>query len=124
MDIYKEAARNKIRISTFKGLLSVESIWDLKLTELDKLAVGLQEEVERSTTKSFLKPKSTEDVETKLKFDIVLDILETKQKERDEANEAAKKKDQRDKIASIIANKEDEVLHSKSLDELKKMLEE
>lgn len=123
MDIYKNASKQKLRFKTSKGNLSTEQLWDLSLNELDALAVSLEEETDKTAKKSFLTETSTKNQTAKLRFDIVLDVLETKVKARDTALKAAETKARNQKIMSLIQDKEDESLKEKSVDELKKMLE-
>lgn len=120
--MYKQASKQKLRIATNKGNLTVEQLWDLSLTDLDALAVSLETAYNESGKKSFLVKKSVKDKDTKLVFDIVLDILQTKVEEADAAKEAKETKEHNQKILSLIAEKQDEALKGKSLKELEKML--
>ena len=80
--MYKEASKLKLRFQTTKGILSVEQLWELSLTELDALAVSLEEEYKNSDGKSFLDKKTEKDKMVKLRFDIVLNVLNTKVEEK------------------------------------------
>ena len=53
MENFKQASKEKLRIQTNKGLLSVEQLWDLSLSDLDILAVSLENEYKESGKKSF-----------------------------------------------------------------------
>ena len=120
--MYKTASKLKLRFSTTVGNLSVEQLWDLPLEPLDTLAVSFQEAYEKSDKKSFLVTKSKKDKELKLRFDIVLDILETKVKERDARLEEADNKMHNQKVLGLISKKQDSELENKSIKELEKML--
>jgi len=120
--MYKEASKQKLRIQTSKGLLAVEQLWDLPVAELDRIAVALQDEYKESGKKSFLVVKSTKDKVLKLKFDIVLDILNTKIDEAAVLSTAAEKKAHNQKILTMIAEKKDQDLAGKSVAELEAML--
>jgi len=122
--IYKEASKLKLRIQTTKGHLNVEQLWGLSLTELDALAVSLEEDYKNSKSKSFLDKKTDKDKIIKLRFDIVLDILNTKVEEKDAAKKEAEDKEHNQKILSIIKEKQDEALKGKSIKELEKMLKD
>lgn len=122
MDNFKEAIRQKIRFSTTRGPLTTEQLWDLSLTDLDNLAVTLKEEYEASGKKSFLVAKSTKDKTTKLKFDVVLDILTTKVDEAETTREALEIKEHNKKIIALIQEKKDESLKGKSIRQLEEML--
>lgn len=121
-NIYKQASMLALRIETSKGSLSVEQLWTLKLTELDQLAVSLKKSMEDSSTKSFLKATTKVNQLAKLKFDIVLDILNTKKEAQDAASMDAEKKAHNEKILALIAQKEDGKLQEMSIEELKLML--
>ena len=120
--MYKQASKEKLRIQTNKGLLSVEQLWDLSLTELDTLAVNLEAAYKESGKKSFLVTKSVKDKTTKLLFDIVLDILTTKVEESELAREAKDNKEHNQKILNLIVEKKEGDLKEKSVKELEKML--
>ncbi|HAS44175.1 MAG TPA: hypothetical protein DCS93_27095 [Microscillaceae bacterium] len=122
--IYKEASKLKLRIQTTKGHLNVEQLWGLSLAELDALAVSLEEAYKNSKSKSFLDKKSEKDKIVKLRFDIVLDVLNTKVEEKEAAKKEAEDKEHNQKILSIIKEKQDEDLKGKSIKELEKMLKE
>lgn len=122
MSDYKKASRVKLRFATTKGLLAAENLWDLKLEDLNTLAVGLDEKYEASGKKSFLTEKSDKDKNLKLALDIVVDVLTTKIEENKESSESLKTKANNDRILGIIARKTDEELEGKSIEELSKML--
>ena len=120
--MYKEASKQKVRFQTNKGLLTTEQLWDLNLNELDSLAVSLEDAYKNSKGKSFLDKRSTKDKGLKLQFDIVLEVLQTKVDENDAALKTKEVKEHNQKILSIIAEKREEGLKSKPLEELEKML--
>lgn len=122
MDIFAQASKEKLRIPTNKGVLSVEQLWDLSLTDLDTLAVSLENEYKESGKKSFLVTKSVKDKAAKLKFDIVLEILGNKVEEAEAATIARENKEHNQKILALIADKKDEALSKKSVKDLEAML--
>ncbi len=122
MENFKLANKQKLRISTTKGLLSPEQLWDLPLEDLDSLAVSLEDAHKQSGKKSFLNTKSEKDRVAKLKFDLVLEILNTKVEEAQAAAEAQEIKEHNKKIIGIIADKQDESLKGKSIKQLEAML--
>lgn len=120
--MYKEASKMQLRVATSRGELSVEQLWSLPLTELDQLAVNLEKEYKESNSKSFLIKKTAKNKTTKLKFDIVLDILSTKVDERDAQQEAQQTKEHNQKIMALIQKKQEGELEGKSIKELQEML--
>ena len=123
MEIYKLASQQQLRFQTSKGSLSTEQLWSLDLKELDELAVQLEAQHKESGKKSFLVKSSQKDKTAKLKFDIVLDILNTKVEAEQEAREAQEKKEHNKKIITLIAEKKDEALKGKSIKELEGLLQ-
>ena len=120
--MYKKASQLKLRFETSKGSLSVEQLWSLSLTDLDTIAVSLEESVGKSKTKSFLDDKSLEDKVTSLKFDIVFDVLTTKLELQEAKRKELQNKSNNEKIMRLIAEKQDSELQNKSIDELMAML--
>jgi len=122
MEMYKEANKQKLRFQTNKGLLSTEQLWDLSLTDLDTLAVSLESAHKNSKGKSFLEKRTTTDKGLKLKFDIVLDVLQSKVEDAEIATLERENKEHNQKILALIAEKKDGQLAGKSIKELEKML--
>ena len=122
-NIFEYAVRNKIRFP-FKGMISVEDLWDLSLTNLDSIYKTLNKEVKQSEEESLLTVKTSVDTELEVQIAIVKHIVSVKLEEQKAREKAAEKKAQKQKIMSIIATKEDEALHNSSLEDLKKMLDE
>ena len=122
MENFKQATKEKLRFQTNKGLLSAEQLWDLSLADLDNLAVELQEKYEESGKKSFLVKRSVKDKTAKLRFDVVLDVLQTKSDEMEEAKQKAEDKKHNEEIMQLIVEKQKEGLKGKSIKQLESML--
>ena len=122
MENYKQASQQKLRFQTNKGSLSTEQLWDLSLEDLDALAVSLETEHKQSGKKSFLVKTSAKDKTAKLRFDVALDVLNTKVDEANAFAEAQEVKQHNEKIITLIAEKQDESLKGKSIKQLEAML--
>jgi hypothetical protein len=122
MENFKLASQRKLRFQTSKGSLSTEQLWDLSLEDLDALAVSLETEHKQSGKKSFLVKTSAKDKTAKLRFDVALDVLNTKVEEMQAAQEAAEIKEHNKKIIQLISEKQDESLKGKSIKQLEAML--
>lgn len=123
--MYKKAIRAKLRFQTSKGLLTIEQLWGLTLTELKNLIISLHETVKKvpSEDLAFLETETVEEEsEDKMRFNIAVDVYKTKQQEAKDSREEASKKAFNQHIAEIIAEKEEADLRSKSIDELKAMM--
>lgn len=120
--MYKEAIRKKYRYLTTKGSLSVEQLWDLSLKDLDDIAVKLEERLEKGSKKSFIKKRTVEDKVVKTKFDIVVDIINTKLEEQQAESDAAENKAHNETILEVIKRKQQEELEGLSVQELEAKL--
>lgn len=131
MSMFEQASRLKIRFETTRGQVSAEDLWDLPLTSgtskpnLDDIAKGIHRELRNSAeTESFVTPASgSGNDELQLKFDVVKHVIDVRVAERNAAAEAAKRRENKQRILEIVAMKEDESLRGKSLEELKAMAE-
>ena len=121
--IFEYATRNKVRFP-FKGMISVEDLWDLSLTNLDSIYKTLNKQVKQSEEESLLSTKASVDTELEVQIAIVKHIVSVKLAEKEASEKAHAKREQKQKIMSIIATKENEALQNSSIDDLKKMLDE
>lgn len=122
-NIFEYATRNKVRFP-FKGLISVEDLWDLSLTNLDSIYKTLNKQVKQSEEESLLATNVSVDTELEVQIAIVKHIVSVKLREQEVREKMAIKKAQKQKIMSIIATKENEALQNSSVDDLRKMLDE
>lgn len=121
--MFEYATRNKVRFP-FKGLISVEDLWDLSLTNLDSIYKTLNKQVKQSEEGSLLNTKTTVDKELDVQIAIVKHIVAVKLAEQEAREKASAKKAQKQKIMAIIASKQDEALQNSSVEDLQKMLDE
>lgn len=121
--MFEVATRSKMRF-TFKGLISVEDLWDLSVQNLDLIFKGLNSEMKKVKEESLLDTKTKEDKDLETKIEIVKYIVNVKLAETALRLKAKAQKEQKDKILEILSTKQDESLQNKSVDELKAMLEE
>ena len=122
--MFKQATKQKLRFATNKGYLSVEDLWDLSLPSLDKIAVGLDEELAKSPRKSFITNNTPKNDELELKFNIVKEIIATKMKEKSDKEIAKDKAAEKARLTELLAKKRSEKLESLSEEELMKRLAE
>lgn len=122
-EMFIKAGRDKTRFA-YKGLLSVEDLWDLSVTELDKIYKMLNAKAKQAKEESLLEVKSDEDEKLTMQLEIVKYIVAVKLEEKKAAENAKARKEQKQRIMSILASKQDEALQEKSVEELERMLEE
>lgn len=123
INVFEIATRNKYRFP-YRGQISVEDMWDLSVTELDKIFKTLNKQVKTAQEESLLETKTKEDETIENQITIVRHIVSVKQKEANDRLREKERKAQKQRIMEIMADKEDEALKSKSTEELRKMLEE
>lgn len=122
MDIFEKAVREKTRFG-FKGLISVEDLWDLSLENLDAIWCNLESELEKLPKKSLLATSTEQRDEIEFKQQIIKHIVDTKILEK-VANEQSKAKSTyKQTILDIIESKKNEDLKSKSIEELTQLVE-
>lgn len=121
-NIFEYATRNKVRFP-YKGLITVEDLWDLDVNNLDKIFKVLNSQAKQLNEESLLDAPTKEDELINIQIKIIKYIVGVKLAEK-EAREIAKiKKEQKQKIMSIIATKQDEELQNTSIEDLQKMLD-
>lgn len=122
-NLFEVATRSKMRFP-FKGLISVEDLWDLSVNNLDSIFKSLNSELKQVQEESLLNTKSKADEELEVKIEIVKYIVNVKLEEENVRLKVKEQKEQKQKIMQILSTKQDESLQNKSIDELKAMLEE
>jgi hypothetical protein len=121
--MFEYAVRNKLRFP-YKGMISVEDLWDLNVRELDSIFKTLNAQVKKSQEESLLATKSKEDEVLTTQIDIVKHIVRIKQDEEAARLFAKERKEKQQKLMELINKKQDEDLNNKSIEELKAMLAE
>ena len=119
--LFENATRGKYRFS-FRGSITVEDLWDLFPQNLDTIYKALIKELKQEQEESLLSEKTKADTVLDEKISIIRYIVSVKLKEAEDKKNEKALKDQKQKILSIIADKEDGELKGKSIDELKNML--
>lgn len=122
-NIFEYATRNKVRFP-YKGMISVEDLWDLSVTELDKIFKTLNAQVKQAQEESLLADKTEADELLNIQIEIVRHIVEDKLADAEVLRKAAEVKAQKQKIMAIISRKQDENLENMSVDDLTAMLKE
>lgn len=132
MNIYKEATKKHIRFNVGRLTnLTVEDVWNLPLTgnggtNLDALAIALNDQLKDDAPKSFVGDTrvSATAKDAQLKFDIILDIIKTKQDEIKQATEAAVKSATIQQLRELKAKKNLEKFNDMSIEEIDEQLAE
>lgn len=121
--MFEIAIRNKVRFP-FKGMISVEDLWDLNVHDLDDIFKTLNAEMKKTQEESLLSVKSKKDEILTVQIEIVKYIASVKLAEADAAILSKERAEKKHKIMELIATKQDEELLNKSIDELQAMLDD
>lgn len=130
-NIFERASRRKLLILTSNGHASVEDLWDMPLTtrgggafrfSLDEVTKRLSRELREreSEPESFVlktRRKSAVEEDLQLSFDVV------KLAEAEEARTAAEKREKKQRLLGLIAEKQDDKLKGATEEELAAMVE-
>lgn len=123
-NIFEIAVREKYTYN-FRGLIKTEDLYDLKLTDLDTIYKGLKSDLAQLGEDSLIDSVDTEAKETiNNKIEIVKAVVDYKREVKKNLEDAKAKAETKRRLKDLIAQKENETLEGKSLDELKAMLAE
>jgi hypothetical protein len=122
--MYKKAAQLQIRFDTEKGRVSVEDLFHMSLPVLNNVAKDLRKKTKESEEEDFLGESSKASEEDKLKFDIVVDVINTLKKARQDAQDAQARKARRQEILAELEVRQKDGLKNRSEEDLQKELAE
>ena len=126
-NIFETATRLKVRFASPVGRLTVEDLWTLPLTSttgkanLNDVARTISKELKTQDEEDFVGTTTTDPTET-LKLDIVKHIISVRKDENKAKEEARVTESQNALIKQLIAEKKNEELKGKSLEELEAMV--
>lgn len=125
--LFELAVRSKYRFP-FKGSISLEDLWDLRIQDLDTVYKALKSQLKVSQEDSLLNVKTVANKDLENKLAIVEYIFTTKNDEQKAVLDKRKKAEERKRLIELIARKKDEALEAKDVTELeaelKKLMEE
>lgn len=122
-NMFEVATREKMRFP-FKGMISVEDLWDLSVQNLDKVFKILNSQRKEAQEESLLNTKSSEDKRLDTQIEIVKYIVNVKLEEQAARVKDAENKEKKQKIMALMAKKDDEAMENMSKEELQKLLDE
>lgn len=123
MGLFEIATKKKYRFP-YKGIITVEDLWDLNVTALDQIYKNLNKRLKEMGEESLLKTKSTEETDIENMVEIVKHIVVVKEQEKTNRLAQKERDAKKQRIMSIISDKEDKALTELSTEELRKMLDE
>lgn len=120
--MFETASRRKYRFP-FHGSINTEDLWDLSVQNLDLVFKALNAQAKQSSEESLLQTKNPASQQLETQIAIVKHIVSVKLAEAETRRLASENAQKRQRIMEIISSKQDEELHSKSIEELSKMLD-
>ena len=115
--LFDDILVNKIRFE-YKGLISLEDLYDLTSEELNELYKKYNKEY----TGEGLLEESNENKTLKVKMDAIKHVFEYKEKMKKEHQEEIKLKQRKDKLVKVLEEKELQSLSKMSKEDLEDML--
>lgn len=119
--LLEKALRGKFRYN-FRGMITTEDLWDLKIHDLNTIYVNLNSEFEKTKNIGLLQTESKDNEIIREKMEIVKHIFTVKKQEIEDSLNREKKKAEKLKLMELIARKEEANLSNLSLEELKEKL--
>jgi len=118
-----EVATRKKMLFPFRGMISVIDLWDLTTTQLDSVFKTLNAQLKQVSEESLLQVKTTKDKELELQVEIVKYVYSVKVAEKEAAQQAIAKKEEKQKLLAILDTKKVEELQNKSAAEIQAMID-
>lgn len=123
-NLFEVASRRKLRFDSKHGKITVEELWDLSLESIDSIAVALNNKIKTTETVSFVSNVSSVNTEDKLKFDIVIHIINTRKAESDALRDRQLKAERARTIRAELSRRKEDAIKTKSDEDLQKELDE
>ncbi len=129
-NIFEYATRNKLRFTSVRGELSVEQLWDVPLRttrgdgfDLNTIAKATNKSLKEISEESFVETSKTpEHTRREIALEVIKHVIETKLAEEEAAKTRVAKKQEKEKLLAILAEKQDGKLSELSEKELEKRI--
>jgi hypothetical protein len=127
-NIFEYATRSKLRFASIRGELTVEQLWDVPLRarddfNLNAIAKGVSKLNKEVSEENFVETVRTA-VHTRcaMALEIVKHVIETKLGEEKAAKDRAAKKQEKEQLLTILAEKQAGKLSELSVEDLQKRI--
>lgn len=119
-DLFAKASYKKFRFP-FRGSITVEDLWDLTVDQLNQVYLSLRAS-KKEDEGGLIETHTNESEYVDDRMAIVKYIFDLKVADKKSQQDAAKKRQEKNRILEIIAAKQDQALGEKSVDELTALL--
>lgn len=131
MEIFKRAAKLKLRFATTNGLCRAEDLYDLPLeqnhtglTSLENLAQAINRDVKESEQKSFVGSKSKTNELAQLKLDVVKAVIADKLDAAENASKELAKSQRKQELLELLSDKHRDEDRKLSKEEILKLIDD
>jgi hypothetical protein len=127
-NIFEYATRNKLRFASIRGELTIEQLWDVPLRSrddfnLNAVAKATNKALKEISEESFVETKKTaEHTRREAALEVVKYVIEVKITEEKAAETRAERKQEKEKLLGILAEKQAGKLSELSEKELQKRI--
>ena len=117
--MFEKASRQKLRFN-YKGLITVEDLWDLNLEQLSELHEQVSAKVQPTVAKTLLnvEKKTKEQAQNELRIELITYVFNTKQEEAEARKEKVVSVEKKRRIEDLINRKKEAVLEEMTVEEL------
>lgn len=129
-NIFEYATRNKLRFTSSRGELTVEQLWDVPLRSndvfnLNVLAKAANDAVKAVNEENFVETSRTPaHTRVETAFEVVKHVIEVKLSDEAAAKKRADNRIKREKLLTVLAEKQEGKMSEMSIASLKKQIAE
>lgn len=129
-NIFEYATRNKLRFASSRGEITTEQLWDVPLRSgdgfnLNAVAKAANDVVKLINEENFVETSRTPaHARSEVAFEVVKHVIDVKLADEAAAKKRAENKQKKEKLLSVLAEKQDGKLSEMSERELKKQIAE
>lgn len=128
--IFEYATRSKLRFPSIRGELTVEQLWDVPLRskngdgfDLNTIAKAINQAVKNISEANFVETvKTAAHTHCEVALEVVKHVIGVKLAEEEAAKTRAAKKQEKEKLLTILAEKQDGKLSELSVEDLQKRI--
>lgn len=130
MSIFEQASRQKLRVPTSRGHITVEELWDIPLQSktafsLDTIAKSVNSSLKQASEESFVSTYTSPAAkELELTMEIIKHVIAVKIADNVKARDQVANRLERDQLNAILANKQSQKLMEMDEEAIKKRLAE
>lgn len=121
VNIFEVAVKNKLRFP-FKGLISVEDLYDLSSTNLNSIFKVLNSELNQAKEESLFETKSKKDEELELKIEIIKHIYNSKKQEAELNATAKERAEKKQELMGALKAKQKQAFDDLTPEQLEQMI--